>query len=82
MSRSVHGSVHGKGQRADLCTDMVHQLSKISTRTVHGKGQHADMCGQHAADMSSVHRSVHGSVHGQSTGRASMLICVVSMLLI
>ena len=77
MSRSVHGSVHGKGQRADMCTDMVHQLSKISTRTVHGKGQHADMCGQHA-DMS----SVHGSVHGQSTGRASMLICVVSMLLI
>ncbi|KAG5385166.1 hypothetical protein IGI04_036636 [Brassica rapa subsp. trilocularis] len=33
---SVHGSVHGKGQRADMCTDMVHQLSKISTRTVHG----------------------------------------------
>ncbi|CAG7870964.1 unnamed protein product, partial [Brassica rapa] len=48
MSRSVHGSVHGKGQRADMCTDMVHQLSKISTRTVHGKDQHADMCGQHA----------------------------------
>ncbi|CAG7862904.1 unnamed protein product [Brassica rapa] len=22
---------------------MVHQLSKISTRTVHGKGQHADI---------------------------------------
>ena len=77
MSRSVHGSVHGKGQHADMCTDMVHQLSKISTRTVHGKGQRADMCGQHAADMS----SVHGSVHGQSTGRASVLICVVSMLI-
>ncbi|CAN7022736.1 unnamed protein product [Brassica rapa subsp. trilocularis] len=76
MSRSVHGSVHGKGQHADMCTDMVHQLSKISTRTVHGKGQHADMCGQHA-DMSSVHGSVHGPVHGQSTGRASVLICVV-----
>ncbi|KAG5384565.1 hypothetical protein IGI04_036035 [Brassica rapa subsp. trilocularis] len=53
MSRSVHGSVHGKGQRADMCTDMVHQLSKISTRTVHGKDQHADMS------------SVHGSVHGK-----------------
>ncbi|CAN7022749.1 unnamed protein product [Brassica rapa subsp. trilocularis] len=50
------------------------------TRTVHGKGQHADICGQHA-DMSSVHGSVHGPVHGQSTGRASMLICVVSMLI-
>ncbi|CAN6967508.1 unnamed protein product, partial [Brassica rapa subsp. trilocularis] len=37
--------IHGKGQHADMCTDMVHQLSKISTRTVHGKGQHADMCG-------------------------------------
>ncbi|CAN7022641.1 unnamed protein product [Brassica rapa subsp. trilocularis] len=74
---SVHGSVYGKGQHADMCTDMVHQLSKISTRTVHGKGQHADMCGQHA-DMSSVHGSVHRSVHGQSTGRASMLICVFS----
>ncbi|CAN7100058.1 unnamed protein product [Brassica rapa subsp. narinosa] len=70
---SVHGSVHGKGQRADMCTDMVHQLSKISTRTVHGKGQHADMCGQHA-DIC----SVHGSVHGQSTGRASMLLCVLT----
>ncbi|CAN7092870.1 unnamed protein product, partial [Brassica rapa subsp. narinosa] len=58
--KSVHGSVHGKGQLADMCTDMVHQLSKISTRTVHGKGQHADMYGQHA-DMSSVHGSVHGS---------------------
>ncbi|CAG7862909.1 unnamed protein product [Brassica rapa] len=58
--KSVHGSVHGKGQHADMCTDMVHQLSKISTRTVHGKGQHADMYGQHA-DMSSVHGSVHGS---------------------
>ncbi|CAN6973546.1 unnamed protein product [Brassica rapa subsp. trilocularis] len=46
-------SVHGKGQHADMCTDMVHQLSKISTRTVHWKGQHADMS------------SVHGSVHGQ-----------------
>ncbi|CAN6973134.1 unnamed protein product, partial [Brassica rapa subsp. trilocularis] len=43
--KSVHGSVHGKGQHADMCTDMVHQLSKISTRTVHGKGQHADMYG-------------------------------------
>ena len=84
MSRSVHGSVHGKGQHADMCTDMVHQLSKISTRTVHGKGQHADMCGQHA-DMSSVHGSVHGKgtdqYTDQSTGRASMLICVVSMLI-
>ncbi|CAG7870910.1 unnamed protein product [Brassica rapa] len=29
-----------------MCTDMVHQLSKISTRTVHGKDDHADMCGQ------------------------------------
>ncbi|CAN6967505.1 unnamed protein product, partial [Brassica rapa subsp. trilocularis] len=37
--------IHGKGQHADMGTDMVHQLSKISTRTVHGKGQHADMCG-------------------------------------
>ena len=81
MSRSVHGSVHGKGQHADMCTDMVHQLSKIITRTVHGKGQHADMYGQHA-DMSAVYGSVHGSVHEQSTGRSSMLICVVSMLLI
>ncbi|CAN7092923.1 unnamed protein product, partial [Brassica rapa subsp. narinosa] len=60
--KSVHGSVHGKGQHADMCTDMVHQLSKISTRTVHGKGQHADMYGQHA-DM--IHGSVHGSVHGK-----------------
>ena len=41
-------TVHGKGQRADICTDMVHQLSKISTRTVHGKDEHADMCGQRA----------------------------------
>ncbi|CAF2086494.1 unnamed protein product [Brassica napus] len=40
----IHGSVHGKGQHADMCTDMVHQLSKISTRTVHGK-EHADMYG-------------------------------------
>ena len=96
MSRSVHGSVRGKGQNADMCTDMVHQLSKISTRTVHGKGQHADMSsvhgsisgqstdvGQHA-DMCGQHAdmsSVYGSVHGQSTGRASMLICVVSMLI-
>ncbi|CAN7088140.1 unnamed protein product [Brassica rapa subsp. narinosa] len=91
--KSVHGSVHGKGQHADMCTDMVHQLSKISTQTVHGKGQHADMYGQHAdmihgkgqhADMCGQHAdmsSVHGSVHGQSTGRASMLICVVSMLI-
>ncbi|CAG7870805.1 unnamed protein product [Brassica rapa] len=31
-----------------MCTDMVHQLSKISTRTVHGKDEHADMCGQRA----------------------------------
>ncbi|KAG5374349.1 hypothetical protein IGI04_042329, partial [Brassica rapa subsp. trilocularis] len=31
-----------------MCTDMVHQLSKISTRTDHGKEEHADMCGQRA----------------------------------
>ncbi|CAG7875959.1 unnamed protein product [Brassica rapa] len=31
-----------------MCTDMVHQLSKISTRTVHGKDEHTDMCGQRA----------------------------------
>ncbi|WZY99818.1 hypothetical protein YC2023_072147 [Brassica napus] len=31
-----------------MCTDMVHQLSKISTRTVHGKDDHTDMCGQRA----------------------------------
>ncbi|CAN7022649.1 unnamed protein product [Brassica rapa subsp. trilocularis] len=31
-----------------MCTDMVHQFSKISTRTVHGKDEHADMCGQRA----------------------------------
>ena len=28
-------TIHRKGQRADMCTNMVHQLSKISTRTVH-----------------------------------------------
>ncbi|CAN7099971.1 unnamed protein product, partial [Brassica rapa subsp. narinosa] len=80
---SVHGSVHGKDQRADMCTDMVHQLSRISTRSVHGKDQHADMSSVHHADMSSVHGSVHGKgqLHGQSMGRTSMLICVVSMLI-
>ncbi|CAN6857354.1 unnamed protein product, partial [Brassica oleracea] len=31
-----------------MCTNMVHQLSKISTRTVQEKDQHADMCGQRA----------------------------------
>ena len=41
-------TVHGKGQRADMWPDMVHQLSKISTRTAHGKDKHADMCGQRA----------------------------------
>ncbi|CAG7876239.1 unnamed protein product [Brassica rapa] len=41
-------TVHGKGQHADMCTDLVHQLSKISTRTVHGKDEHADMCCQRA----------------------------------
>ncbi|CAN6857344.1 unnamed protein product, partial [Brassica oleracea] len=41
-------TVHGKGQCADMCTNMVHQLSKISTRTVREKDQHADMCGQRA----------------------------------
>ncbi|CAN7100061.1 unnamed protein product [Brassica rapa subsp. narinosa] len=71
MSRSVHGSVHGKGQHADMCTHMVHHLSKISTRTVHG---HADMYGQHA-DMSSVHGSVHGK--GQ---RADMCTDMVHQL--
>ncbi|CAN6972931.1 unnamed protein product, partial [Brassica rapa subsp. trilocularis] len=70
----LHGSVHRKGQHADMCTDMVHQLSKISTRTVHGKGQHADMYGQHA-DMSSVHGSVHGK--GQ---RADMCTDMVHQL--
>ncbi|CAG7863037.1 unnamed protein product, partial [Brassica rapa] len=43
-SRISTRTVHGKGQRADMCTDMVHQLSKISTRTVHGKDEHANMC--------------------------------------
>ncbi|CAG7870938.1 unnamed protein product [Brassica rapa] len=43
-------TVHGMGQHADICTDMVHQLSKISTRTVHGKDEHVDMCG-HSADI-------------------------------
>ncbi|CAF2086463.1 unnamed protein product, partial [Brassica napus] len=63
----LHGSVHGKGQRADMCTDMVHQLSKISTRTVHGKDQHADMS------------SVHGSVHGKGQ-RADMCTDMVHQL--
>ncbi|CAN7100037.1 unnamed protein product [Brassica rapa subsp. narinosa] len=57
-----------------MCTDMVHHLSKISTRTVHGKGQHADMYGQHA-DISSVHGSVHGK--GQ---RADMCTDMVHQL--
>ncbi|CAF2086481.1 unnamed protein product, partial [Brassica napus] len=59
--------IHGKGQRADMCTDMVHQLSKISTRTVHGKDQHADMS------------SVHGSVHGKGQ-RADMCTDMVHQL--
>ncbi|CAN7099972.1 unnamed protein product, partial [Brassica rapa subsp. narinosa] len=63
----LRGSVHGKGQRADMCTDMVHQLSKISTRTVHGKDQHADMS------------SVHGSVHGKGQ-RADMCTDMVHQL--
>ncbi|KAF2599912.1 hypothetical protein F2Q68_00011620 [Brassica cretica] len=42
-------TVHGKGQRADMCTDgqstdvLQPTWAKI-TRTVHGKGQRADMC--------------------------------------
>ncbi|CAN6907165.1 unnamed protein product, partial [Brassica oleracea] len=34
--------IHGKGQRADMCTDVLSSWAKI-TRTVHGKGQRADM---------------------------------------
>ncbi|CAN6848883.1 unnamed protein product [Brassica oleracea] len=90
-----------------MCTNMVHQLSKISTWTVHEKDQHADMCGQ-CADMytdgqyscAKITRPVHGKGQraeskdqraeskdqhsqrgpkspGQSTGRASVLICVL-----
>ncbi|CAF2086472.1 unnamed protein product, partial [Brassica napus] len=58
-----------------MCTDMVHQLSKISTRTVHGKDQHADMSSDQHADMSSVHGSVHGK--GQ---RADMCTDMVHQL--
>ncbi|KAG5397800.1 hypothetical protein IGI04_019614 [Brassica rapa subsp. trilocularis] len=54
-------TVHGKGQHADMCTDMVHQLSKISTQTVHGKGQHADMCTDMVHQLSKIStRTVHG----------------------
>ncbi|KAG5381150.1 hypothetical protein IGI04_028992 [Brassica rapa subsp. trilocularis] len=61
VQKSVHGSVHGKGQHADMCTDMVHQLSKISTRTVHGKGQHADICTDLVHQLSEFStRTVHG----------------------
>ncbi|CAN6848885.1 unnamed protein product [Brassica oleracea] len=50
-------TVHGKGQCADMCTNMVHQLSKISTRTVREKDQHADMC---ATDVLCVLADTHG----------------------
>ncbi|CAG7888783.1 unnamed protein product [Brassica rapa] len=47
---------------------MVHQLSKISTRTVHGR----------ASMLICMYTDQYTD---QSTGRASMLICVVSMLI-
>ncbi|CAN7105460.1 unnamed protein product [Brassica rapa subsp. narinosa] len=47
-----------------MCTDMVHQLSKISTRTVHGKDEHADMCDdgqpQTQPTWAKITRTVHG----------------------
>ncbi|CAN7135838.1 unnamed protein product [Brassica rapa subsp. narinosa] len=66
-------TVHGKGQHADMCTDMVHQLSKISTRTVHGKGQHADMCTDMVHQLSKIStRTVHGK--GQDADMCTDLV--------
>ncbi|CAF2372800.1 unnamed protein product [Brassica napus] len=50
---------------------MVHQLSKISTRTVHGRASML-IC-VYTDQYTDQSRTVHG--------RASMLICVVSMLI-
>ncbi|CAN6803547.1 unnamed protein product, partial [Brassica oleracea] len=65
---NITRTVHGKGQRADMCTDVLSSWAKI-TRTVHGKGQRADMRTDGQSSWAKSTRTVHGK--GQ---RADMLL--------